>query len=372
MFFSPLTGRFVDGELRAEKRGLRELSSLVREKPWLQKLHLKANELRTLQPLTQLRDLVWLDASQNQLQDALDFAPRECQEGDERTEWPEGAGWIGSNLQVALLSHNNICDLGHVRLHVNLRVLNLSHNNLESLCDLSSLQFLEELDLSYNGLNSLNGIGELGQLRILRVQENYLTNLRACRDLPRLRDLNCENNSITSLEGLEHCSSLRALCVTGNRLSRFMQLAPLDYLTNLSLLDTDGNPWQKKPFYRFRILFRLQQVDFLDGQEASAQEKVRAVCLFGGDLEQRRKNYSAVFPGEPFLSVARPFLDEEVALAEEITVAAVSLVQRTVRSSMVSCVSRLVPTRFAELYIDELLMVSVARAAVKICRARSA
>ncbi|GBG34781.1 Leucine-rich repeat-containing protein 1 [Hondaea fermentalgiana] len=411
MFVNPLTGRLVEAELRADDRELDDLRHEVEQRPWLQKVSVCRNKLSSLQPLGDLRDLVWLDASGNKLLEALDFAAPRCsmqpeasfssssssssstsfstsslslisrssssyagsllsfadaeQEGeiaDEEKEriWPQGAGWTGSNLQVALLAQNAISRLEHVRAHVNLRVLDLSHNQIVNVCDLSPLRHLEELDLSHNCLDTLNGLGSLEELRVLRVDHNYLRDLREVRLLNRLQELTAADNELRHLEGLEMCTSLQVLRVSQNHLKQIALLAPLEHLQMLGTLELLANPCASKTFYRLRVLYRLQQLDFLDGEEATPPQKVRARCLFGSDLEQRMANFAEIFPERDFVAEVDPFQDEEEWEREVVTETAIGLAVDVTSHAVRSCTALLLPRRLAEMLVEDVVALGLA------------
>ena len=130
----------------------------------LQRLRLAGNKLSTLEGLGNLNNVVYIDASDNELTELLDMTPPLC------------------NVSEADFSSNGIreikTDLGSFQC---LKVLNIDNNGLTSLEGLQALSKLQILSASGNALDSCSGINQLAQLRVLDVSKNniqYLTELK--------------------------------------------------------------------------------------------------------------------------------------------------------------------------------------------------
>jgi len=130
----------------------------------LQRLRLAGNKFSTLEGLGNLNNVVYIDASDNELTELLDMTPPLC------------------NVSEADFSSNGIreikTDLGSFQC---LKVLNIDKNGLTSLEGLQALSKLQILSASGSALDSCSGINQLAQLRVLDVSKNniqYLTELK--------------------------------------------------------------------------------------------------------------------------------------------------------------------------------------------------
>lgn len=301
--------QYIGGGEPASDReeGAYDLDAMVARQPFLQTVSVRGAGVETLGPLGGLRDLVSVDAPGNNLEEALDF------------ETPDSstcsrAGWVGSNVQVANLSHNCIRGLRGLSQHRHLRTLKLNDNRLEHVGDLSALRQLEFLDLSANNIASLEHIGELPALRELLVSENRLVSLRGVGGAPKLRRLDCALNDLEKLGSLSQCPALLCVDVRANKISAFGSLEPLAGLRLLSELLLARNPVERYEHYRKRALFRCQQLSYLDQHEVTAEEKVRARAFFGAEQEAMARAFADVYgPDEPPFSfaVARPFQEPQ-------------------------------------------------------------
>jgi len=99
----------------------------------------------------------------------------------------------------------------------------------------------------------------------------------------------------------------------------------VEFLTSVSKLSKvtmAGNPCQGLEFYRLRVLTRLTGLAFLDGVQVEAEEKVKAINLYGGDrsdLGNRKVVWDRCFPDKDFQDFLPPFreVEEDVVKGEE-------------------------------------------------------
>ncbi|KAL3143492.1 Leucine-rich repeat-containing protein 49 [Trebouxia sp. C0009 RCD-2024] len=196
---------------------------------------------------------------------------------------------IEGEEQVTMLSyqHNNIQAISRLEQLPQLTILDMYSNNIQSLQGLPRmpalrglmlgrnfissidshqvLRSLEVLDLHSNLLESLNGVSALTNLRRLNLAGNRISQLCGLSTLTCLEDLNLSRNFIVSLKVQEASpcsdskvatlpSSLRKLNLAANRLASLDDLEPLQQLTKLTQLGTEGNACcNLHPISRFRI-----------------------------------------------------------------------------------------------------------------------
>lgn len=129
------------------------------------------------------------------------------------------------------------------------------------------------------------------------------------------------NNLISSLAALRGCHTLRSLDIGCNSVSVIRQVEFLAEISKLAKLTLSSNPCESLDFYRLRVITRLTGLAFLDGNAVSAEEKVKAINLYGGDgsdLGNRKAVWSKCFPEKEFPDFLPPFQEvEEDVVAEE-------------------------------------------------------
>uniref|UniRef100_A0A8C6PFF8 Leucine-rich repeats and IQ motif containing 1 n=1 Tax=Nothobranchius furzeri TaxID=105023 RepID=A0A8C6PFF8_NOTFU len=100
-----------------------------------------------------------------------------------------------------------------------LRVLQLSHNKLKSIHGLGGAESLDVLDLSYNSITRIAGLESAKRLQKLLVHHNQLISTKGLRDVYTLLHLDCSHNHLASVEGLDGSALLHTLDLSSNSLS---------------------------------------------------------------------------------------------------------------------------------------------------------
>jgi len=322
----------VDASVRWQNcQSIDELSLKVKDSLHVQDVDVSGNQLPSLQPLGGLRDVLSVQASNNKLTECLDFGCRSCSvlqyevsDDDRSSAWDEGAFWIGSTLESADLSCNQIRIVRNLDWHRNLRYLNLSNNFIEEVHDLSSLVWLEELNLDSNNIYEMPYLGSLQRLSSLGVDNNHLVHLGFALKIPELRRISCSNNKIGNIAGLKNCLKLQVVDARGNNIQNFRAIQHLANLKSLETLWLESNPIHEQhkddiSIYRRRIIYRLQQLAKLDDQEIVDEEVVSSLNFYGEDLQHRKDMFFSVFPDKQFISVVDPYFDEEFQIGNKIS-----------------------------------------------------
>jgi protein phosphatase 1 regulatory subunit 7 len=262
----------------------------------LQSLDISGNNLTSLAPLEHLPYLTRLNASGNKLSDFDVEVPRNAP-GDQ--SWTLGAKHAGSNLIEVDLSDNAIEVLGAQETHRRLEKLVLDGNRMYEITGLANLARLKVLSMRNNDLSCVSGLETLSALVELDVSENRLTRLgEGLENLVNLRKLGVAQNQITTLDGLEPLQALDELDARDNCIGKVREVEFLERLPLFSSLLLQGNPCSDLPFYRRRVVFRLQQLRVLDGIDVTSDDKVKAINLHGGDesdLKHRRETFRKHF-----------------------------------------------------------------------------
>eukprot|EP00933_Yihiella_yeosuensis_P011371 TRINITY_DN11862_c1_g6_i1.p1 TRINITY_DN11862_c1_g6~~TRINITY_DN11862_c1_g6_i1.p1 ORF type:complete len:1129 (-),score=239.47 TRINITY_DN11862_c1_g6_i1:167-3553(-) len=294
------TGNRQHAYLRCDLVGM-SLTSLDKLRPFLQLqfLNVSRNQLRTIEPLGEMRNLLHLNISHNSLIRTDSFTA------------PEG-------LETVDMSYNMITEIGEWKMHRYLRELNLRGNFLKEIGPgLLPCKELRMLDLSENHISRLEHLDNL-ELRTLHVAQNWLTSLEGVSTLSKLQVLDARHNNITSTSILqvERMPRLRKLCLAENRISEMGMVESLSSFPFLCDLYLHPNPVSQLPYYRAQVIHRLPRLRSLDSQQVSAEERVKTDLIYGADVECRREIFEQLLPEETF--VDRRLVTEEIIADMEI------------------------------------------------------
>uniref|UniRef100_A0A7S3LW02 Uncharacterized protein n=1 Tax=Palpitomonas bilix TaxID=652834 RepID=A0A7S3LW02_9EUKA len=244
--------------------------------PLIQKLDVSHNDLTTLSSLSSLRNLIYLNASHNVLTKVLDFnAPPHLLEVD--------------------LSDNNIKKIEGVNGNKYLRKLSLAGNDLTHIDGLKGLRSLYHLDLARNKISHISNLDGL-PLKTLDLSSNQIEKVQNLDSVTTLLDVNLSRNCIRHLTGFEHLPVLFKLTLKNNLIESIDELAYIQSLPFLCELDLSENPVMINSDQAvWRIVFRLRRLRQLNGEEVTAEEKVKAENFHLGQPWEREGNY---FPEE--------------------------------------------------------------------------
>lgn len=155
-----------------------------------------------------------------------------------------------TNLELLVLSNNQITSLTPFASLTSLESLWLSNNQIIDLTPLAGLTNLTTLQLGNNQITDLTPLAGLTNLENLGLFGNQISNLRPLSRLTSLHTLDLHINQISDLSGLENLTNLENLGLYTNQISNLAPLARLTNLTDLSLFGnriTDWSPVQHVP-----------------------------------------------------------------------------------------------------------------------------
>uniref|UniRef100_A0A8C5RFQ8 Leucine rich repeat containing 9 n=1 Tax=Laticauda laticaudata TaxID=8630 RepID=A0A8C5RFQ8_LATLA len=165
---------------------------------------------------------------------------------------------IMESLEVLHLGFNGITNLVLLQISrlKNLKFLFLQGNEISHIEGLEGLQILQELVLDHNKIKviSENSFARQSSLLALHLEEN------------RLRELN----------NLLPLGKLQKLFLGLNRIQDLVELEKLEYLPCIKELSIYGNPVSRKISHRPLLIFRLPNLQVLDGVTVSPEERARA------------------------------------------------------------------------------------------------
>ncbi|XP_021103662.1 leucine-rich repeat-containing protein 9 isoform X2 [Heterocephalus glaber] len=198
---------------------------------------------------------------------------------------------IMHSLEVLHLGYNGICNLTQLQLNRlrNLKFLFLQGNKISQVEGLDNLVVLQELVVDHNRIRAFNdsAFAKPSSLLALHLEENRL------RELSKLQSL----------------VKLEKLFLGYNKIQDMAELEKLDVISSLRELTVYGNPICRKILHRHVLIFRLPNLQMLDGIPVNSDDRVKAEFHFS-EL-QAKKNLliagtSSPMDGASFCQVKAP------------------------------------------------------------------
>ncbi|CRH02703.1 leucine-rich repeat protein, putative [Plasmodium relictum] len=142
------------------------------------------------------------------------------------------------------------------------------------------IEELEEIALHQLQIRKIEFINiHCKNLKILLLQSNLIEKIENLNQLKKLEYLNLALNNITVIENLEKCESLRKLDLTLN----FIDISTIEKSINnlknnenLKELYLMGNPCSNWKYLKFFIIFKLEQLEVLDGCDILMSDKIKS------------------------------------------------------------------------------------------------
>ncbi|XP_055217915.1 leucine-rich repeat-containing protein 9 [Gorilla gorilla gorilla] len=165
---------------------------------------------------------------------------------------------IMHSLEVLHLGYNGICNLMKLQLNRlrNLKFLFLQGNEISQVEGLDNLVVLQELVVDHNRIRSFNdsAFAKPSSLLALHLEENRL------RELGKLQSL----------------VKLEKLFLGYNKIQDITELEKLDVISTLRELTVYGNPICRKMLHRHMLIFRLPNLQMLDGSPVNSDDRAKA------------------------------------------------------------------------------------------------
>eukprot|EP00092_Neocalanus_flemingeri_P003675 GFUD01003949.1.p1 GENE.GFUD01003949.1~~GFUD01003949.1.p1 ORF type:complete len:245 (-),score=98.50 GFUD01003949.1:53-787(-) len=114
---------------------------------------------------------------------------------------------------------------------------------------------------------------EFSALENLDMQNTSLANIKMFPKLVSLKKLDLSGNRLSKgLEVLKECKNLRTLSLNNNKFKEIETFEPLKDLEFLTHLDVDGNEFEDKTDFKFKVFNMLPSLLFLDGEDKDGNE----------------------------------------------------------------------------------------------------
>uniref|UniRef100_A0A5F8G726 Leucine rich repeat containing 9 n=1 Tax=Monodelphis domestica TaxID=13616 RepID=A0A5F8G726_MONDO len=177
---------------------------------------------------------------------------------------------IMQSLEVLHLGYNGICNLVQLQLNRlrNLKFLFLQGNEISQVEGLDNLPALQELVLDHN--------------RIRAISDSAFVKPSA------LVALHLEENRLRELTNMQPLVKLEKLYLGYNKIQDLIELEKLEFIPSLRELTIYGNPISRKVSHRHMLIYRLPNLQMLDGIAVNYDDRARAEFHFSEP--QTRKN----------------------------------------------------------------------------------
>jgi hypothetical protein len=197
------------------------------------------SQIKNLKPLSELRDLKFLDISNTTIEDLSPISNITFLETLNLSSTPTIAIKFikySDRLRDLDISNTQIEDISELANLTNLQVFKASNTAIQSFAVLNQFKSLKDLDLSESGFNTIENIKDLAVLESLSLSKNYILNYSLLSKISSLISLNLSETNFEDLSPLSSMTNLVHLDITACNIS---DLSPVASLTSLKTIAAD-------------------------------------------------------------------------------------------------------------------------------------
>jgi hypothetical protein len=197
-------------------------------------------QIKHLRPLSELRDLKFLDISHSTIEDLSPIANITLLESLNLSNTPTAAIKFikySDRLRFLDISATQIEDISELINLSSLQVLKASNTSIQSFAVLNQFKQLQELDLTESGFNTIENIKDLAVLESLTLSKNYILNYSLLSNLRSLVRLDLSETNFEDLSSLSTLTKLVQLDITSCKVS---DLTPVSSLPTLKKIAADN------------------------------------------------------------------------------------------------------------------------------------
>ncbi len=285
----PATGETVLRD-KVFKNDMAELDAKLKLVTQRQRVDLSGiREIISLDPLTELSDLTWLDVSETSIEDlspvrnlnklkvlranstliddisALKYNIT-LEELEVANTTVEDLGVLTSlrNLQKLNVANTQVSRITNLKSCPNLTSLNLGGTRIANIGVVQDLTQLRSLDISNTAVRDLGPVSSLKDLQSLNISGSAITNLQALSEMENLRELQCSNTAVSDLTPLKSHRRLSKVYCDHSKIGVMEASAfTKDNPFTLVIYDTEAlkNWWRELPIYWKAVFSKQIQVD---------------------------------------------------------------------------------------------------------------
>ncbi len=285
----PATGETVLRD-KVFKNDMAELDAKLKLVTQRQRVDLSGiREIISLDPLSELSDLTWLDVSETSIEDlspvrnlnklkvlranstliddlsALKYNIT-LEELEVANTTVEDLGVLTSlrNLQKLNVANTQVSRITNLKSCPNLTSLNLGGTRIANVGVVQDLTQLRSLDISNTAVRDLGPVSSLKDLQSLNISGSAITNLQALSEMENLRELQCSNTAVSDLMPLKSHRRLSKVYCDHSKIGVMEASAfTKDNPFTLVIYDTEAlkNWWRELPIYWKAVFSKQIQVD---------------------------------------------------------------------------------------------------------------
>lgn len=176
-------------------------------------------EIISLEPLSELSDLSWLDISGTSIEDLSPVRNL-------------------NKLKVLRANSTLIEDLTALKYNITLEELEVANTTIEDLSVLASLRNLLKLNLNNTQVNRISNLKSCSNLISLNLGSTRIANVGVLQDLTQLKSLDISNTSVRDLGPISNLKDLQSLNISGSAVSNLQVLSEMENLRELYCSNT--------------------------------------------------------------------------------------------------------------------------------------
>ena len=176
-------------------------------------------EIISLEPLSELSDLTWLDVSGTSIED---LAPVRNL----------------NKLKVLKANSTLINDLSALKYNISLEELEVANTTIEDLSVLTTLRNLQKLNLNNTRVSRISNLKNCPNLTTVNLGGTHIANIGILQELEQLKNVDISNSSVRDLGPLRNMKDLQSLNISGSAVSNLQALSELQNLRELYCSNT--------------------------------------------------------------------------------------------------------------------------------------
>ena len=176
-------------------------------------------EIITLEPLSELSELTWLDISETSIEDISPVRNL-------------------NKLKVLRANSTLIEDISALKYNITLEELEVANTTIEDLEVLSSLRNLQKLNLNNTQVGRISYLKSCPNLTTLNLGSTRIANIGVMQELEKLKNLDISNTSVRDIGSLSNKKDLQSLNISGTAVTNLQALNEMENLRELYCSNT--------------------------------------------------------------------------------------------------------------------------------------
>ena len=176
-------------------------------------------EIISLEPLSELSDLTWLDVSGTSVEDLSPVRNL-------------------NKLKVLRANSTLIEDLTALKYNITLEELEVANTTIEDLSVLASLRNLLKLNVNNTQVNRISNLKSCPNLTSLNLGSTRIANVGVLQDLSQMKSLDISNTAVRDLGPIGNLKDLQSLNISGSAVSNLQALSGMENLRELYCSNT--------------------------------------------------------------------------------------------------------------------------------------